>query len=634
MKTLKLFIGASLLVAACFTLAAAAQSFTLAGKITDSSGKPLPGVEITVSYSTAKALSDKDGKYSIPVKQGDNVVFRLSGYAKQEHKVKGRTLDVKMLRENEVPAPAQALKVVDNEVIETQMVFADFCEDAAFNAPPSRTAASREMMKMTASPTYAPDYNGMDAEEYGALRENRFVSVAKDPLSTFALEVDGASYSNMRRMINNGQMPGKDAIRVEEFVNYFSYGYEEPRGSDPLKISYEVAPCPWNKQHKLVRIGVKAKEIPSENLPKTNFVFLIDVSGSMWGGNRLPLVKSSLKLLVNNLRDDDRVAIVAYAGAAGEVLPSTPGSDKQKIREALDALTAGGSTAGGAGIQLAYKIAKQNFITGGNNRIILCTDGDFNVGISSNEGLESLVEKERKSGVFLTVLGYGMGNYKDSKLQTLAEKGNGNHAYIDNLQEANKVLVSEFGGTMYTVAKDVKLQVEFNPAHVQAFRLVGYESRLLEHEDFNDDTKDAGEIGAGHSVTAFYEVVPVGVKGNYGSVDPLKYQSEPAAPQFKHSGKAYPDLMTVKLRYKEPDGEHSKLMEVPVIENRNSKLSEDYYFASAAAMFGQLLRDSDFKGDATYDMVIAQARRGLGNDPHGYRREFIRLVETAKGMAK
>lgn len=360
------------------------------------------------------------------------------------------------------------------------------------------TSRSISSLRMESSP-----YDNLQDEEYSQFSENRFRLANEDPLSTFSVDVDAASYSNMRRFINRGSLPNKDAVRIEELINYFSYNYTEPTGNDPIKISTEVGNCPWNSQNRLVKIGLKARSMTEENLPASNFVFLIDVSGSMYGATRLDLVKSSLKLLTNNLREKDRVAIVVYAGSAGEVLPSTSGENKQKIKEALDNLNAGGSTAGGAGIQLAYKIAKQNFIKGGNNRIILCTDGDFNVGVSSNDGLLALIEQERKSGVFLSILGYGMGNYKDSKMQTLAQAGNGNHAYIDNLQEANKVLVNEFGATMYTVAKDVKLQIEFNSTKVQAYRLVGYETRLLNKEDFNDDTKDAGEMGAGHTVTAF-----------------------------------------------------------------------------------------------------------------------------------
>lgn len=466
------------------------------------------------------------------------------------------------------------------------------------------------------------------AEEYNPIKENAFHLVSKAPLSTFSIDVDAASYSNMRRYINQGSLPRPDAIRTEELINYFSYNYELPKGKDPVKISLEAGACPWNEKHRIVHIGLKAKEIAGDKLPASNLVFLIDVSGSMEGRNRLDLVKSSLKLLVNNLRKKDRVAIVVYAGSAGEVLPSTSGRNKQKIREALDQLSAGGSTAGGEGIQLAYKIAKKNFIKGGNNRIILCTDGDFNVGISSKEGLEKLIETERKTGVFLTILGYGMGNYKDNRMQVLAEKGNGNHAYIDNLQEANKILVNEFGGTIYAVAKDVKLQVEFNPAQVQAYRLVGYESRMLRDEDFNDDTKDAGEMGAGHTVTALYEIVPVGVEFEHGkNIDPLKYQTNDT--ENKSNSK---ELLTVKMRYKQPDGSVSKMLEKVLIDNKSGQTSTDFRFASAVAMFGQLIRNSEYKGNATFDKVISLAKNAYGEDEQGYRREFVRLVETAKGL--
>ena len=473
-----------------------------------------------------------------------------------------------------------------------------------------------------------------NSEEYGKYKENRFISVSNEALSTFSLDVDAASYGNARRMINQGQMPEKNAVRIEEMSNYFSYNYAQPTGEHPVNIVTESTVCPWNNKHQLIRIGIKAKEIASEKLPASNFVFLIDVSGSMHGANRLELVKSSLKLLSNNLRDNDRVSIVVYAGAAGEVLPSTSGNDRQKIKEAIENLSAGGSTAGGAGIQLAYKIAEKNFIKGGNNRIILCTDGDFNVGVSSNDELESLIESERKTGVFLTVLGYGMGNYKDNKLQTLAEKGNGNHAYIDNIQEANKVLVNEFGSTMYTVAKDVKLQVEFNPAYVNAYRLIGYESRMLNKEDFNDDTKDAGELGSGHTVTALYEIIPVGVENTYGGVDDLKYQNTKKVKPIQNNATSN-ELLTVKLRYKKPDELESKKMEVPVLANQFSKEpSNDFQFVMAVAMFGQLLRESDFKGEATYQKVIDLAKSGIDNDEHGYRREFIRLAEAVNQMQK
>lgn len=479
-----------------------------------------------------------------------------------------------------------------------------------------------------------PDYDALNQESYKEFEENDFLSPYEFPLSTFSIDVDVASYSNIRRYINKGVLPPVDAIRIEEMINYFTYEYPKPDGADLVRISTETGMCPWNNQNRLVKIGLKAKEIPTNELPLSNFVFLIDASGSMYGPGRLGLVKSSLKLLLNNLRENDRVAIVAYAGAAGEVLPSTSAKDRQKIMEALDGLTAGGSTAGGDGIQLAYKIAKDNFIKGGNNRVILCTDGDFNVGVSSNKGLEELITEERKSGVFLSVLGYGMGNYKDDKMQTLAQAGNGNHAYIDNLQEANRVLVNEFGSTMYAVAKDVKLQIEFNPAKVQAYRLIGYETRLLNNEDFNDDTVDAGEMGAGHTVTAFYEIVPVGVNSNVympGNIDPLKYQ-KPVDSETDLINS--PDMLLVKLRYKSIDSEVSNKLEQSVTDNNTDNVSQDFRFASSVAMMGLLLRDSKYKADATYDKLIEQANQGMNNDDLGYRREFVRIAKTAKGMSK
>jgi Ca-activated chloride channel family protein len=479
-----------------------------------------------------------------------------------------------------------------------------------------------------------PNYDALNEEGYKEFDENKFLSPYEYPLSTFSIDVDAASYSNIRRYINKGELPPVDAVRIEEMINYFSYEYPQPDGPDPVRISTEVGSCPWNSQNRLVKIGLKAKEIPADKLPLSNFVFLIDASGSMYGPGRLGLVKSSLKLLLNNLREDDRVAIVAYAGAAGEVLPSTSAKDRQKVIEALDGLTAGGSTAGGAGIQLAYKIAKENFIKNGNNRVILCTDGDFNVGVSSNKGLEELIVEQRKTGIFLSVLGYGMGNYKDDKMQTLAQAGNGNHAYIDNLQEANRVLVNEFGATMYAVAKDVKLQIEFNPEKVQAYRLIGYETRLLNNEDFNDDAVDAGEMGAGHTVTAFYEIVPVGVNSNVyqpGNVDPLKYQKpKDSETDIINS----PDMLLVKLRYKPIDGDVSSKVEQSVVDNGGDNVSQDFRFASSVAMMGLLLRDSRYKADASYEKLIEQANQGLNNDDLGYRREFVRIAKTAKGMLK
>jgi len=540
----------------------------------------------------------------------------IIGCASQEAKVRNINTDISY----------QALYPYPEEVV---LKSYELQNNSAMTDAVSRQKLSGAVYRIAASPAYS--YDSEKNEEYSSFAENRFKDAKSDPLSTFSLDVDVASYSNIRRMINQGQKPPKDAVRIEQLINYFSYDYPNPTGKHPIHIMTETQSCPWNKQNLLVRIGVKAKEVPSENIPASNFVFLIDVSGSMESPNRLPLVKSSLKLLTNNLREKDQVSIVVYAGAAGEVLPSTSGTDKQKIIEALEALSAGGSTAGGDGIELAYKVAQKNFIKGGNNRIILCTDGDFNVGISSEKGLESLIEEKRQTGVYLTVLGYGMGNYKDSKLQTLSQKGNGNHAYIDNLQEANRVLVKEFGSTMYAVAKDVKMQVEFNPAYVSAYRLVGYESRLLNKEDFNDDTKDAGELGAGHTVTAFYEVIPVGVKNPYGSVDELKYQKP--SDQELTQGVKNNEMMTVKLRYKPLDRENSIKMEIPVlISDKSKNPSTDYTFSSAVAMFGHLLRNSDFKGTANYNEVVELARSGFGEDKQGYRREFQRLVEAMKQL--
>ena len=587
-----------------------AQTITVTGIVTDAAdGTSITGCSVVNNRSKSGAITDVNGRYSIQAQKGDVLLFRFIGYKEEKRVVKSAKLDVKMKTDD---VALEECVVVGYGTMKTKAVTGAY---------------------VAVCPTAMYDMDArMNTEEYGRIQENGFKSVADTPLSTFSIDVDPASYSNMRRFINRGELPPADAIRTEELVNYFSYDYPKPMGNDPVKITVEAGTCTWNTAHRLVRIGLKAKEIPTEQLPASNLVFLVDVSGSMWGANRLDLVKSSLKLLVNNLRNKDKVAIVTYAGSAGVKLEATSGGDKQKIREAIDELTAGGSTAGGAGIHLAYQIAKKNFISDGNNRIILCSDGDFNVGVSSAEGLEQLIEKERKSGVHLTVLGYGMGNYKDKKIQVLAEKGNGNHAYIDNLQEANRVLVGEFGATLHTVAKDVKLQVEFNPSQVQAYRLIGYESRLLKDEDFNNDAKDAGDMGAGHTVTAFYEVIPAGVKNEYvGKVDDLKYQKKEKM-TLKPTGSD--ELLTVKLRYKASDKDVSRKMELPFVDNKGDSVSSDFRFASAVAMFGQLLRDSDFKGTADYDKVIKLAKQGLNNDERGYRREFIRLVEAAKGLEK
>ena len=485
-------------------------------------------------------------------------------------------------------------------------------------------SSASEQIPMSAQPL------PVDREGYSLIQENPFQKVADHPLSTFSIDVDAASYSNARRFLNGGTMPPEDAVRLEEFINYFKYAYPEPQGEHPFSITTEVAACPWNETHKLVRVGLKAKSIAKENLPPNNLVFLIDSSGSMAGEDRLGLVQAGLRLLVEQLRKEDRISIVTYAGSAGLVLPSTSGAKKADILAALDRLSAGGSTAGGAGIQLAYKVAAENFIKKGNNRVILATDGDFNVGVTTDGELTRLIEEKREHGVFLTVLGVGTGNYQDSKMEQLADKGNGNYAYLDDIMEAQKVLVKEMGGTLLTLAKDVKLQVEFNPARVSSYKLIGYENRVLAAQDFNDDKKDAGELGAGHTVTALYEVVPVGVKDDaLPSVDPLKYQA-PAAPAPEAS--ASKELLTVKFRYKKPNETKSLLLSRPLAdEDREwAQASPDFKFAASAAGFGMMLRHSKTKGSLTYDKVRAMAQEGLGKDEDGYRSEMVRLIAKAK----
>jgi Ca-activated chloride channel homolog len=473
----------------------------------------------------------------------------------------------------------------------------------------------------------AADYN---TEEYHSITDNDFKEATKNPLSTMSIDVDRAAYSNVRRFITQGSLPPADAVRIEEMVNYFHYEYPQPKSNEPFSISTEYTECAWNKKHQLIHIGIQGKEIATDNLPANNLVFLIDVSGSMMSQDKLPLLKSGLQLLIEQLRPQDHVSIVVYAGAAGVVLPSTSGSNKEKISAALEQLQAGGSTAGGEGIILAYKTAQESFIKSGNNRVILATDGDFNVGVSSDGELIRLIEKEREKDIFLTVLGFGTGNYKDSKMEQLADKGNGNYAYIDNLLEAKKVLVKEMGGTLLTIAKDVKIQVEFNPAKVKAYRLVGYENRLLNNEDFNDDKKDAGELGSGHTVTALYEIIPANSDETLNNIDPLKYQK--TEPIIAYTGST--EVMTIKFRYKEPKENQSKLITKVMGDTRTTltSASENCRFASAVAGFGLLLRDSKYKGNINYASVISLAKAAKGKDDDGYRAEFIRLVETAQLM--
>ena len=466
-----------------------------------------------------------------------------------------------------------------------------------------------------------PQWN---TEEYKRLQENNFQEVRTSPLSTFSIDVDTASYSNIRRFINSGGLPPVDAVRTEELLNYFTYEYPQPTGEHPVAVTTEIGDSPWNPERKLLLLGLQGKNIATENLPPSNLVFLIDVSGSMWSPNKLPLLKTAFKMLAQQLRPQDRVAIVVYAGAAGLVLDSTPGSEKEKIIAKIDSLQAGGSTAGGAGIKLAYKVAKEHFLEGGNNRVVLATDGDFNVGASSEGELSRLIEGYRDDRIFLSVLGFGMGNIKDNKMEMLADRGNGNYAYIDNALEAKKVMVSQLAGTLYTIAKDVKVQVEFNPAKVKAYRLIGYENRALADKDFNDDRKDAGDMGAGHSVTALYEIIPAEDKNFVSSVDPLVFQKPQSVPSN--------DWLQIKVRYKQPQANDSSLMtaRVPDGSATSSLSSENFRFAAAVAEYGMLLRNSEFKGQSSYLQALTLARGARGLDEQGYRAEFIKMLEVSQ----
>ncbi len=597
----------------------ASQGYRVKGRVTDGqSGRGLSGATVTNLQTKESKVTDREGNYQIHVATGKDVLeFRALGYLTRRVSVNGKS-------------KVDAVMAADLHTLE-EVVVLGYGTAVKTNSSP--------VMALSAKQTYFGGsgifIRGQQSsqESYQKIKENKFINPLKEPLSTFAADVDAASYSNVRRFINSGSLPEKDAVRVEEMINYFQYRVAGPKNGEPVNILTELSKAPWNSTHQLMRVTLKAKDIPTDQLKASNLVFLIDVSGSMMGPGRLPLVKSSLKMLVDQLRDIDRVAIVTYAGSAGVKLESTAGSQKMKIKTAIDELEAGGSTAGAAGIKKAYEIARQNFIQGGNNRIILASDGDFNVGQSSDESMEELISSESKSGVFLTVLGYGMGNLKDSKMEILADKGHGNYAYIDNISEARKAMVTEFGGTLFTVAKDVKIQVEFNPSYVQAYRLVGYENRLLEAEDFNNDQKMGGDMGVGHMVTALYEIVPVGVSSAIaGNVDPLKYQAEQKASVGKMNG----ELATVKFRYKEPEGSKSKLQQKTVEAKavEIEKASEDLRFASAVAELGMLLRDSDFKQRASFESLIARAKAAKGSDEEGYRAEFIRLAENARDLLK
>ena len=576
-----------------------AQEYEVTGKVTDVSNDPLLGVSVLIKGTTQGVSTDFDGKYTIKVKNGDILEFSSLGMKTKQVKVNGQKVINVVLEE-------------DNVALQDVVVTMGY-------------AGKRNRKKDKQKKPVVYNIYEESRETYKAIDESGFKSTATDPLTTFAADVDNASYSNVRRMLNDKQKPDKDAVRIEELINYFDYNYTPPaEGSKtPLNAITTLSKCPWNTDNYLLRIGLQAKKIDLTKAPPSNIVFLIDTSGSMYSPDKLPLLKESFKLLLESLRPEDRVAIVVYAGAERVALPSTPAKEKDTIIKVLENLEAGGSTAGGAGIQKAYQIARENFIEKGNNRIILATDGDFNVGVRSDGELKRLVEKERQSGVYISVLGYGMGNYRDDMLETIANKGNGNYAYIDNIAEAKKVLVNEFGGTLYTVAKDVKLQLEFNPQYVKQYRQIGYENRALENEDFKDDSKDAGEIGAGHTVTVLYELVPA--KGK--TTDELRYQ--------KQNIQAHKDeLAFLKIRYKDPYIKRAKSVEesipIPFTLTDLAQTDDDYRFAAAVAEWGMLLRNSKYKAQSSYNQVLELAKNALGEDKEGYHKEFIDLVELSE----
>ena len=631
------------------------DSFVVSGTVRDAqTQRPLAGASVSVEGTTYGAITSGEGRYRLAIKfnrptKDVTLRVRFVGYTASWLKVAvnggAATIDFAM-RQSQLRL---------GEVVVTGAVSDGRSSPPRKERAPLVVSAERPTTTQSATlgatvvvvpqgaapaPAQLPNapYPGTrergNREQYAAIAENPFLDAGRAPLSTFAIDVDRASYSNVRRFLSYGQRPPRDAVRIEELVNYFRYDYAAPKhgNADPLAVSIETHAAPWKPTHRLVRIGMQAKRIDVADLPPANLVFLIDVSGSMQMPNKMPLVIRSLQLLVNELREQDRVAIAVYAGAAGLVLPSTPGSEKATILSALDRLQGGGSTNGAAGIRLAYRVARESFNAEGANRVILATDGDFNVGTTSDSELLQLIETERKSGVSLTVLGFGQGNLQDAKMELLADKGNGQYAYIDDLAEAQKALVREMGGTLFTLAKDVKIQVEFNPARVRAYRLLGYENRLLRDEDFNDDTKDAGELGAGHSVTALYEVELTDWQSSVqtGSVDAPRYTS--TEPRRATKRGTSDELAFVKVRYQPPQGGQSVLRSWAVTETAGVPTT-DFTFASAVAGFGLLLRDSEHKGNLTWNDVRELAERGTGADRDGDRAGFLRLIGQAERLA-
>src|SRR5262245_12944319 len=618
------------------------------GNVVDETAARIPGVSVTAtsieSGATATTVTNQTGAYSFDGLAPGNYKlsaelpgFQTSMYngiplSANVQKVQDITLQVAAVAETvEVTTKSGTLSTQSSMVVSSgrqASLARTIGQQFAATPPPPIIEGARRAPGVPAEydRIRPPDYNG--GEAYDRISDNPFLPVAQNPLSTFAIDVDTASYSNVRRYLNQYQLPPRDAVRIEEMINYFSYDYPQPLGNDPVGALLESASAPWNPQHRLVRVGIKARDIDNRRRPPSNLVFLLDISGSMQPQERLPMLKEAIHMLVEQLTANDRVSVVTYAGTTGLALRPTRGDQKNTILRLIDSLRAGGNTNGGSGIQLAYDQAMANFIPNGVNRVILATDGDFNVGITDRNALLQLIEDKAKRGVFLSVLGVGVGNYKDATLEMLADKGHGNYAYLDTLNEARKVLVEQMSGTLVTVAKDVKVQVEFNPAVVDAYRLIGYENRALRNEDFNNDLKDAGDMGAGHTVTVLYEVVPRGVPINAPGVDPLKYQASAPAPARNASN----ETLTVKIRYKEPADSDSKLLAFPLVDREQTfaRSSVDFRFSSAVASFGMILRNSPYKGTATIDSVLSMAEDSLGPDRNGYRREFLQLVQRAR----
>lgn len=626
-------IALCLVLVSSVVFAMAQQRASIKGVVVDPGGSALPGVRVTLSTSPPRTtVTNERGEFSfasIPAGTYE-ARFESSGFNTVTQQL---TVTTRQTSEITVQMSVAALQERSRVGARSPAARTEKSDAGALGAGVAGKGVgslmSAQALQMPAPYLLPGRYSGpMNTAAYDNLDENPFRRVSESPVSTFSADVDTASYANMRRFLNEGSLPPAGAVRIEELINYFRFDYPNAGNEHPFSVTTEVAECPWNPKHRLALVGLHGRQMPEQELPRRNLVFLIDVSGSMMPPDKLPLVRHGLRMLADTLTGRDRVAIVVYAGASGLVLPSTSGDNKPTIQHAIANLEAGGSTNGAAGITLAYQVARDNFIRGGVNRVILATDGDFNVGATSQDELLRLIERERASGVFLSVLGVGSDNLKDSTMEKLADRGNGNYSYLDSLYEARKVLVHEAGGTLVTIAKDVKLQVEFNPATVSAYRLIGYENRILAREDFNDDKKDAGEIGSGHTVTALYELVPAGVEINdVPPVDPLRYQTS-STPTASATSR---ELATLKLRYKQPDGDVSKLLSV-AIQNETRPMSANLGFASAVAEFGMVLRESRHAGSGSFANAIGRARRFRGEDADGTRAEFVKLVELARGL--